>query len=179
MRRRSGGRADADDDLAAIAGAGRRALAELRQLLDVLQATEPPVTDEVPSPRTLANLHALVARTRDTGQPVGLTVRGTPVPLPTEVDVCTYRVLQEALTNVLRHGGGQPAEVTVRWAPEVLEIEVVNAGPRHAAPVVRYNHGLIGMRERLRVFGGALEAGPRPEGGFRVAATLPLVGYGT
>ena len=111
---------------------------------------------------------------RASGLPVEAVVEGTPRPLPPGVDLSAYRIVQEALTNALRHAGGASARVLVRYEPDALELEIADDGPGppegSEAPG---GHGLIGMRERVQLFGGELEAGPRPGGGFLVRARLP------
>ena len=100
--------------------------------------------------------------------------RGSPRPLPPGVDLSAYRIVQEALTNVLRHAGGASARVVVRYEPDAVELEVADDGPGPPEdPEASGGHGLIGMRERVQLFGGELEAGPRPGGGFLVRARLP------
>jgi signal transduction histidine kinase len=103
-------------------------------------------------------------------------VAGSPRPLPPGIDLSAYRIVQEALTNTLKHAGGASAHVLVRYGPDAVELEVVDDGtgppPAEANGAAR-GHGLIGMRERVQLFGGELDAGPRPGGGFRVWARLP------
>ncbi|HJU03343.1 MAG TPA: ATP-binding protein, partial [Actinomycetes bacterium] len=124
---------------------------------------------------TLAELGTLVAQVSAAGLPVELRVEGTPRPLPAAVDLSAYRVAQEALTNSLRHAGPARAELTVRYRPDLLEVTAVDDG---RGPGGRSGngsgHGLVGMRERVSLFGGDLEAGPAPTGGFRVTARFPL-----
>jgi signal transduction histidine kinase len=101
-------------------------------------------------------------------------VEGVPVPLPPSVDVSAYRIVQEALTNVRKHAGPAHAEVTVRYATDALEVEVRDDGRGASVPRNEGGHGLLGMRERVALCGGDLQAGPRPGGGWRVRARLPL-----
>jgi signal transduction histidine kinase len=111
---------------------------------------------------------------RASGLPVEAVVEGTPRPLPPGVDLSAYRIVQEALTNVLRHAGGASARVLVRYEPDALELEIADDGPGPPEDLeASGGHGLIGMRERVQLFGGELEAGPRPGGGFLVRARLP------
>lgn len=112
---------------------------------------------------------------RDAGLPVELRIEGERPPVPLGVDLSAYRVLQEALTNALKHAGRASAQVLVRFGQEALELEVVDDGSA-TMNGVSGGHGLIGMRERVIVFGGEFAAGPRPEGGFSVRARLPLAG---
>jgi signal transduction histidine kinase len=163
----------AEEAAARIERTGREALAEMRRLLGVLQPEERPATRE-PQPG-LAGLEALVERSRAAGLDVDLRVEGERPELPGGLDLAAYRVVQEALTNCLRHAGGARAEVTVRYGDDALELEIADRG---AGPIDRDDggrgHGLVGMRERVRLYDGELEAGPRPGGGFRVRARMPL-----
>ena len=151
---------------------GRAALAEMRRLLGLMGPSE---TDQFAPQPTLAGLGGLVQRARDAGLPVGLRVDGEPRELPAGAELAAYRVVQEALTNAIKHAGRAPTEVVVRWDPEALEIVVSDTG-RGASPPAEGGggHGLVGMRERVRVYGGELTALPRPDGGFVVRARIPL-----
>ena len=158
---------------ALIERTGRDALKEMRHLLGVLHAGED-LAELAPQP-TLGGLPALAERSRAAGLPVGLHIEGEQRELPSGVDLAGYRVVQEALTNALKHGGGS-ADVTVCFGEDELRLEIADAG-RGASVAPRVEgggHGLVGMRERVRVFGGELHAGPRPEGGYLVVARLPL-----
>ena len=125
----------------------------------------------------LGRLDDLLARVREAGLPVEARVVGTPRPLPTSLDLSAYRIVQEALTNTLKHAGKARSVVTMTWADDHLEIEVVDDGRgAAAAPSSGGGRGLVGIRERVLLFGGELLVGPRPEGGFGVWARLP---YGT
>jgi signal transduction histidine kinase len=155
---------------ALIASTGRDALAEMRLLLGVLGPGEGRPGRE-PQPG-LAGLRALVERARAAGLPVELRVEGPRPELPQGLDLAAYRIVQEALTNALRHAGAAPTEVVVRYGPVALELVVSDRGPAAAAGAA--GHGLVGMRERARLYGGELHAGPRPGGGFEVRARLPL-----
>ena len=109
------------------------------------------------------------------GLPVHLVVEGAPQALPSSVDLSAYRIVQEALTNTLKHAGKAQAWVTIRYLDEALEIEVLDDGRGGSvAGFGRGGHGLAGMRERIDIFGGELLAGPREEGGFAIRARLPL-----
>jgi signal transduction histidine kinase len=164
-----------------ISGVGRQALVEMRRLLGVLrqEGGEPPPSLE-PQPG-VAQLPGLVDQVREAGLAVELAVEGEPVPLPPGVDLSAYRIVQEALTNAIRHAGPSTVRVLVRYAGDDLRIEVRDDGrgrdgaPGHAARPGT-GHGLIGMRERVHLFGGELTAGPGPDGGFTVAARLPIGG---
>ncbi len=151
-----------------IEDVGRAALTEMRRLLGVLQHAD----DRAPQP-TLRELGALVERTRAAGLPVSLTVEGEPRSLPAGMDLAAYRVVQEALTNAIKHAGASPTEVTVRWEPSHLELEIVDTGS-HAANGHGGGHGLVGMEERVKLYDGELRAGRRDGGGFEVVARLPL-----
>jgi len=163
--------ARAAEAAAHIEDVGRAALAEMRRLLGVLHQGE----DEgarAPQP-TLRELGALVERSRAAGLPVALTVHGDPRPLPAGKDLAAYRVVQEALTNAMKHAGAAPTDVDVRWEADHLELQIVDRG----APAKEVNgsgHGLVGMEERMRLYDGELRAGPRAGGGFEVIARLPL-----
>jgi signal transduction histidine kinase len=163
--------------LAAIEATSRAALTELRRLLGVLRQEGEPQGDLAPVPG-LADLDGLLAEVAKAGLAVRLQVEGRPAPLPAGVDLSAYRIVQEALTNVVKHAGPARAQVTIRYRDHDLLVEVTDDG-RGAVTLAsdgrgRVGHGLIGMRERVQVFGGDLETGPRPGGGFRVAARLPL-----
>jgi signal transduction histidine kinase len=164
--------------LAAIEATSRAALTELRRLLGVLrQDSDEPQGDLSPVPG-LADLDSLLAEVTKAGLAVRLRVEGTPSPLPAGVDLSAYRIVQEALTNVVKHAGPAQAQVTIRYRDRDLMVEVTDDGRGVGAPAGddrgATGHGLIGMRERVVAFGGDLEIGPCPGGGFRVAARLPL-----
>ena len=156
--------------LTSVEETGRQALAEMRRLLGVLRETDDGAT-LAPQPG-MAQLDALVAQVRSAGLPVKLEVEGLARPLGAGVDLTGYRIIQEALTNVLRHAGSARAHVHVVYGPDSLDLEIRNSGQ------VRLNgdggHGLVGMRQRVAVYGGDLEAGPDPAGGYRVRARIPL-----
>jgi signal transduction histidine kinase len=151
-----------------IEDVGRAALAEMRRLLGVLHHSD----ERAPQP-SMRELAALVERTRAAGLPVSLTVEGEPRSLPAGMDLAAYRVVQEALTNAIKHAGAAPTEVTVRWEPAHLELEIVDNGAP-AANGSGGGHGLVGMEERVRLYDGDLRAGRRAGGGFEVVARLPL-----
>ncbi len=159
------------DDLRAVEAAAREAMAELRRLFGVLRADgeEPSLA---PQPG-LGELGRLLDRTRGAGLRVELEVDGEPVPLTPGVDLAAYRVVQEALTNVRRHARATRATVRLRFGGEALEVEVEDdgAGPSRNGHA---GHGLVGMHERVTLYGGTLSTGPRDGGGFRVRARLPL-----
>lgn len=159
------------EPLQAVQDTGRQAMVEMSRLVGLLREDGEEI-GLAPQPG-LGDLDALLGQVRVAGLPVELRVEGQPRPLPLGVDLSAYRVLQEALTNALKHAGTAHAEVTVRYARDALELEVCDDGPGSGNGHVG-GHGLVGMRERVSVFGGELEAGPRPEGGFAVRARLPL-----
>ena len=166
--------------LGSIGSAGRQALAELRR---VLEAVRPQAGEEdgwAPQPG-LSGLGALLAQVRATGLTVTARIDGAPVDLPAGLDLSAYRIVQEALTNTLKHARADTAEVNVRYSPAGLVLEVTDdgqpaapAGPRGPAR----GRGLIGIRERAALHGGTCDAGPRPGGGFGVRVSFPLPGDG-
>jgi signal transduction histidine kinase len=163
--------------LAAIEATSRAALTELRRLLGVLREDSQPQGELTPVPG-LADLDGLLAEVAKAGLAVRLRVEGTPSPLPAGVDLSAYRIVQEALTNVVKHAGPARARVVVGYHDHDVTLEVTDdgsgVGARTEDGQVRVGHGLFGMRERVAAFGGDLEVGPQPDGGFRVAARLPL-----
>jgi signal transduction histidine kinase len=159
------------DAAALIERTGREALAEMRHLLGVLHAGDAAAA-LAPQP-TLHELGALIERSRAAGLSVQMHVTGDTDELPAGVDLAAYRVVQEALTNALKHGGGH-AEVRVEYAEHELRVSVADAGDGAKLGVQSSGQGLRGMRERVRIIGGELHAGPRPGGGFEVRAQLPL-----
>jgi len=129
-----------------------------------------------PAP-SLRRVSELIDDVRAAGLPVELEVHGEPRELPQALDVSAYRVLQEGLSNVLRHAGPIPTSVSLRHDLSALVVQVDDDGPAHPAPARGDGpggHGLLGLRERVALFGGTVEAGPRPHGGFRLAARFPL-----
>jgi signal transduction histidine kinase len=162
--------------LEAIRQASNDALGELRSVLDVLRQGE-----EAP-PRApasgLAHLDRLVARASTSGLEVRTRVEGTPRPLPAGVDLAAFRIVQEALTNVTRHAGPASATVLVGYGHQELTVQVDDDGRGPAGNGAGKGNGIRGMRERVAALGGELDAGPRPGGGFRVLAHLPLDGQG-
>ncbi|HEX5799446.1 MAG TPA: sensor histidine kinase [Gaiellaceae bacterium] len=151
---------------------GRQALSEMRRLLGIMREAGEDAA-RAPQPGVAA-LRTLVEQVRSAGLPVELTVEGEPVRLPPGVDLSAYRIVQEALTNALRHGGNPAhAWVAVRYGDDDVEIEVANDG-RSESNGEATGHGLVGMRERVAMCGGELRAGPREGGGFRISARLPV-----
>ncbi|MFF3213075.1 sensor histidine kinase [Streptomyces sp. NPDC002886] len=192
--------------MAAVEEAGRTTMTELRHLLGLLAPaqdgrdepygggaaeTREAVAELTPQP-SLRRLSALIDRIAFAGLPVEVRISGEPRPLPAGIDVTAYRIIQEALTNALKHGDGVKAEVTVRYADRALRVEVLNSGPSvlsgdrisDSAPPASTaaarpkadgaGHGLVGLRERVAVYGGDFDARRRLGGGYRVRARLPL-----
>jgi signal transduction histidine kinase len=159
----------AREALQAIEASGRSALAEVRRLLGVVREDGAEYT---PRPG-LDRLDELVAQVRAAGLAVAVSVEGAPRPLPAGVDLSAYRVVQEALTNTLKHADATRAHVALRYREDELAVEVRDDGSG-AGNGDGPGHGLIGMRERVTAFGGSLETGPRNTGGFGVSARFPL-----
>ncbi|HEX6525559.1 MAG TPA: histidine kinase [Streptosporangiaceae bacterium] len=168
---RASGGAD-PETLEEIEHSGRQALTETRRLFGVLR--EPAEeTGRAPQPG-ISELPALAGSLRAAGLEVSLSIDGDHTSLPSAVNVSAYRIVQEALTNVLKHAGPARAEVTVGCADSAVTIEVTDDGPWNPVPPAPGGQGLAGMRERVAVLGGDLRAGPRPDGGFAVCARLPI-----
>ncbi|MFI0715528.1 sensor histidine kinase [Streptomyces inhibens] len=167
--------------LETISGTGRQALAEMRRLLGVLRTGEQAEGGEyVPQPG-VEQLTDLMDQVRGAGLPVDFRVEGEPRPLPSSVELTAYRIVQEALTNTRKHGGpGVGATVRLSYKDDDLDLLVEDDGRGAQHELYEeggadgLGHGLIGMRERVGMVGGSLTAGPRPGGGFRVSAVLPL-----
>jgi signal transduction histidine kinase len=156
--------------LAAIADVSREALAELDRMLALLREEAPPADEDT----GLARVDALVEGARSAGLTVSLRRTGEPRPVPAAVDRCAYRVVQEGLTNALRHSAGGTATVTLHHDPHAVRIDVDTSGRRHRSAYGGTGRGLDGLRERVAALGGRLAAGPTPEGGFSLTAVLPL-----
>ncbi|CAM5494813.1 hypothetical protein SSPIM334S_07677 [Streptomyces spiroverticillatus] len=171
--------------MAAVERAGRDTMTELRHLLGLLAPSAdgddtPGETTLAPQP-SLTRLSPLVDRIAFAGLPVEVRISGTPRPLPPGVDVTAYRIVQEALTNALKHSDGTGAQVTIRYADRSLRVEILNSGPsalkdgpRPTRPTDGTGHGLLGLRERVALYGGDLDARRRLGGGYRVRARIPL-----
>jgi signal transduction histidine kinase len=163
-------------NLDAIGDSGRRALGELRDLLEVLD----PARTDAPAPRTglpdLSGIPALVAETRAAGQPIELVSHGCPAPMGAGRELAAYRVVQEALTNALKYAAGCSTEVRVAYRPDGVAIVVSTAAAEKssASPVGGSGRGLAGIRERVELFGGSLSAGPQAPYGFVVCADIPV-----
>jgi signal transduction histidine kinase len=157
--------------LVTIQDTGRDAIVELRRMLGVLRDTGGETSHD--SQPSVDRLDALVEHVRSAGLAVELKVEGEPRPLPPGVDRSAYRIVQEALTNTLKHAGPARACVTLRYRAQALELEVLDDG-RGAPSLGGGGFGLVGMRERAALYGGSLDAGPRPGGGYALRARLPL-----
>ncbi|MFE2329111.1 sensor histidine kinase [Streptomyces sp. NPDC059385] len=167
--------------LASIETTSRETLGGLRRMLDLLRQAEPDRTHSGhPAPFTgLADLDRLVASTTDAGVEVEVRRHGKQRPLPTAVDRSAFRIVQESVTNVVRHAGTRHCSVSIEYRPAELRITVVDDGQGPSAPAGESGYGIRGMRERVALLDGRFTAGPRPGGGFRVAAFLPLPAEGT
>jgi signal transduction histidine kinase len=167
---------EADQDrereaLMVVEQTGREALAEMRRLVGVLRRPEEaPALAPQPS---LEHLDKLIEHARERGLPVELRVEGEPVELAAGLDLTAYRFVQEGLTNAIKHANARHAEVLVRYDDGHVELTVSDDGTGDGGGESG-GHGLVGMRERISVYGGDLESGPRPEGGYRVHARLPV-----
>jgi signal transduction histidine kinase len=165
-------RGETREVLQTIEQTGRQTLAEMRRLLGMLRRSD----DELalaPQP-SIEHVDMLVSQVREAGLPVTLDIEGDPVPLAAGIDLSAYRIVQEALTNALKHAGPASARVTVRYGRSDLELEIVDDGVGAAANGDGAGHGLIGMRERVHLFGGKLATGAGGDGGYAVRARLPL-----
>ncbi|NED17495.1 sensor histidine kinase [Streptomyces sp. SID9913] len=167
------------DALDTIDAVGKEALEELRRMLMVLRTTDDAALAG-PMPG-LAGLDDMAERIRSAGVPVTLTVEGPRRPLAPGIELCVYRVVQEALTNVLKHAPGAEAEVRLRYEPHQVTVSVTDDGEGVIPDRVRTvgGHGLIGMRERAKLYGGQISTGPRDRGGFAVRLTLPTTARAT
>jgi signal transduction histidine kinase len=164
--------------LAAIAQTGRHALAEMRRLLGVLRS-EDEQSGLAPVPG-LDQIRELINQARDASMSVSLTLFGAPRPLSEGAELAAYRVVQESLTNTRKHGGlAAAAAVTMSYDPDALLLRMTDDGLGAAAVPDGSGHGLTGMRERIEMYGGTVQAGPLPGGGYQVTARLPYVGAGT
>ena len=171
----TGGQPDVRRALAAIAGTGRETIDEMRLLLGVLRSDE---ADGLSPQPGLGDLDQLVGNVRSAGLQVALRVDGDRSPLSPGVDLSAYRIVQEALTNVVKHAGTATVEVTVRYARDSVQVEVCDDG-RSGDGSTSGGNGLIGMRERVAMLGGEFHAGARQDGGFAVFARLPIAGPAT
>lgn len=162
------------DALSSIETTGRQALTEMRRLTGVLRREEE--SYKTPQPG-LGYLENLIEQTREAGLPVEVTIEGQPYELPQGADLSAFRIVQEALTNSLKHAGPSQASVRIKYSPNKLELCVTDNGRGAAEKLSNGSvggHGLVGMRERVAMFGGDLKSGPLPGGGYEVRATLPF-----
>jgi signal transduction histidine kinase len=172
----TGGVDEQQGALAGMADLGREALSEMHRMLGVLRVQNGSGPEREPNPG-VKDLERLLARTREAGLDVSLVVDGSPRELPPGVDLSVYRIVQEALTNVIRHAAAEHAVVTLSYSPLGLGVTVLDdgAGPAPGTNGSSGGHGLLGMRERVALFGGRLETGHRTDGaGYRVHALLPV-----
>jgi signal transduction histidine kinase len=158
--------------LETVEATGRQALTEMRRLIALLRE-QGAVPEFAPQP-SMRTLDMLLGAVRDSGLPVDLAVDGEPRELPPGVDLSAFRVVQEALMNAFEYAGPAHAWVTVRWRADELELEIAHDGHTDAGPNGGGGRGLIGMKERVSLYGGSIESGPRQGGGFVVKAHLPL-----
>ena len=159
------------DALRGVERAGRTALAEMRRLLAAMRS-DGDAAELLPQPG-LDGLASLVGEIGRAGLPVELHVDGKPFPLPRGVDLSAYRIVQEGLTNALKHAHASDADVTVRYRPDELEIEVRDNGAG-SSKSDGLGHGLVGVRERVKIYGGEMTASTAPEGGFVLSTRLPI-----
>jgi signal transduction histidine kinase len=165
---------EARNTLAAIEDTSRDTLAGLRRILGALRQADPRDGAPLGPAPVLADLDGLVERTRNAGVRVDIEWRGKRQALPTEIELSAYRIIQEAVTNVVRHSGANTCRVTVDCREADLSIEITDEGRGLSGLPGASGYGLTGMRERAALLHGEFTAGPRAEGGFRVAARLPV-----
>ena len=159
------------ESLLAVEHAGRQALGEMHRLLGVLRSDNGGAP--APAPASLGQVDDLAEQMHAAGLPVEVVVESVPRPLPQSVDLSAYRIIQEALTNSLKHAGPTQARVSIRYGDDGVDVEVSDRGRGRAKRGRRRGNGLVGMQERASLFGGSLQAGPRPDGGWLVSAHLP------
>ncbi len=160
------------EELSAIEQTARQALAEIRRMLGLLRTDDESLA-LAPQPG-IEQVDRLIEQVREAGLAVELDVDGARRPLPPGVDLAAYRIVQEALTNVLKHAGPARARVGVRFTDRELELEVTDSGRGPSGDGNGGGHGIVGMRERVALYGGSLDAAPGDAGGFAVRATLPI-----
>ena len=158
--------------LETIADTGRLALADTRRILGMLRNGEPEQPELSPVPNQ-TGIAALVADARAAGMAASFVQLGEPRPLPSAIGLALYRICQEALTNVMKHAPAARVVVTENWVPGEVVLTVTDSGDDATSPAAGGGLGLIGMQERAEIVGGSCEAGPQPQGGFRVRAVLP------
>jgi signal transduction histidine kinase len=165
------GKGDAREVLGSIETVGRSALTEMRRMVTILRQDR--AEGLLPQP-TLADVPTLVEQMRSAGLSVTLHQSGQPAEIPIGLQLSAYRIVQEALTNALKHAGGAPVEVQIRYAPNELGLEIRDRGRGHADSGEEPGHGLAGMRERVAMYGGLIETGLQQDGGFAVRVLLPV-----
>jgi signal transduction histidine kinase len=163
--------ADDKDALQGVERTGRAALAEMRRLLGAMR-DEGQDAELAPQPG-LDSLESLLEEVGRAGLPVRLHREGEPSPLPRAIDLSAYRIIQEGLTNALKHAQASQADVTLRYGPDELELEIRDDG-RGASDTDGLGHGLVGVRERVKIYGGEMSSGPANGGGFVLRTRLPL-----
>jgi signal transduction histidine kinase len=154
--------------LKTIEATGREALAQMRRMLGILQSADERAEAPLTPQPGMSSIATLIAQVRDAGLSVDYRVKGEPSRLPPGIDVSAYRIVREALTNALEGGGSAAAKVEVRWGRDMVELEISNDGNGAGA------HRLSGLRERVALYGGRLDTGPRVGGGYLVRARLPV-----
>ena len=166
--------AQATEALLEVEAAGRAAMAELRQVMGLLTKSVEEQHELAPQPG-LDQLGSLVSRIRATGVPIAYRILGEPRALPAGLDLTAYRVVQEALTNTVKHASGASVDVLVDYQPARLSLDIADSGGVAGQTATSGNgRGLIGLRERVAVHGGSVQAGPRERGGYRVQVEIPL-----
>ncbi|MBG0563902.1 sensor histidine kinase [Actinoplanes aureus] len=175
VARRLHGRPEAEQLLAEVERLGRESVSELHRTVGILRDSEhPDDAEDAPQP-SLRSLDALAEQVRSAGCPVRVAIDGDAVPLPPGLELSAYRIVQEALTSVLRHAPGASAEVRLRYTRDALTAEVSNtAAERTTATATGGGNGQTGMRERIKLYDGTLHAAAEPGGGYRVVATFPI-----
>ncbi len=158
------------DVLETVERSGRSALTEMRRLLGILRSNE---SDPLTPQPCLGDVPVLVAQLREAGLPIELQIEGERRTLPAGIELSAYRIVQEALTNALKHAGDAHARVHIRYGPDSLELEIADNGDGEDTRAPVGGHGLVGMRERVALYGGRFQANPAPDGGFIVSVALP------
>jgi len=172
VRRRVPEASEEGETLRNVEEAGRTALAEMRRLLGAMRGGDD-TADLAPNPG-LGDLEKLASDVRAAGLDVRLHVKGEVAALPRSLDLSAYRIVQEGLTNALKHSGGRRADVTVDYASDQVRLEVRDDGPGGFAQSDGFGHGLIGIGERVKTYGGDMSAFVSAQGGFVLRASLPL-----
>jgi signal transduction histidine kinase len=160
--------------IATVGDASRDALTDMRRLLDLLRLDESDDDDDYQPQPGIAQLDGLVSRMRGAGLPVTVRVHGEAHRLPVGADLCVYRIVQESLTNVLKHAGPAAARIDITYGEHILTVKISDDGRAPGRPETPASHGIRGMRERAELYGGVLSAAPAPEGGFTVVLRMPL-----